>query len=61
MKLLDKLSESGSLQLALLLNAAVIAMLLLDQCGTGIANGEFIKFVLSVDMFLLGLRGARRQ
>ena len=56
MKLLDKITESGSLQLAMLLTAAMVAMLVMEQCGIGYASREFVAFVLSVDGVVLGTR-----
>lgn len=56
MKLLDKLNASGSLQIAMVLTAAMVAMLILEQLGHGFANREFLTFAFASIGYVMGRR-----
>ena len=55
-RMLEKLSLSGSLQVAMLLIVADVVILVLEQCGYGPASKEFISASLTTVGWILGKR-----
>lgn len=56
LKMLDKLSLSGSLQIAALLVITSVLMLVLEQMGYGTASREYIAFATGTVGYVLGTR-----
>jgi hypothetical protein len=55
-KMLDKLSMSGSLQLAMICVMCSVTMMVLEQCGYGPASKEFISFTITFCGYVVGKR-----
>lgn len=56
MNILAKLSTSGTLQIAVLLVASLITMLVLQQCGHGYADSTYTAFVYGFLWYIAGRR-----
>ena len=55
-KLLDKISLSGSLQLAVILVLTTVLMLVLEQLGYGQASREYVAFTTAMVGYIIGKR-----
>jgi hypothetical protein len=55
-KMLEKISLSGSLQLAVICVLCSVTMMVLEQCGYGSASKEFISFTITFCGYVVGKR-----